>query len=169
MTATRLATLALLFASLSARAADDAAKPTTPPAAPAAELTDAEKKFTERMTNIWMTGHSTTGDAAPRPDKYKILGVKKLKGDDWLFTAQIKFGQADLAIPMTIPVKWAGDTAVISVTNWGLPGMGTYTARVLISEDQYAGTWTSHGNNPHGGHLWGKIVKDKEDPKPAAK
>jgi hypothetical protein len=164
MSVTKLATLALLLASLSTRAADDAPKPATP--TPAAELTDAEKAFTARMTNVWMTGHSTTGNAAPSADKYKILSVKKLKGDDWLFTAQIKFGQTDLAIPMTIPVKWAGnDTAVISVTNWGLPGMGTYTARVMIYEDQYAGTWTSHGQNPHGGHLWGKIVKDDEKKK----
>lgn len=131
---------------------------------PTPELTDVEKKFTERMTDVWMVGKSTDGDAAPKPDKYRILSVRKLKGDDWVFTAQIKFGQADLAIPMTIPVKWAGDTAVISVTKWGLPGMGTYTARVLIYDDQYAGTWTSHGDNPHGGVLWGKIEKAKDAP-----
>ncbi len=39
--------------------------------------------------------------------------------------------------------------------------MGTYTARVMIYADHYAGTWDA---GDHGGHMWGRI----ERPKPAA-
>jgi hypothetical protein len=53
-------------------------------------------------------------------------------------------------------VKWAGDTPVISVTDVGVPGLGTYTARVVVYGDQYAGIWsTSDGS--HGGQMWGKL------------
>ena len=64
-----------------------------------------------------------------------------------------------------IPVKWAGDTAVITVTNMGIPGMGTYSARVMIYDGQYAGMWT--GTN-HGGQMWGKIEPLKEAAEPQA-
>ena len=60
------------------------------------------------------------------------------------------------------PVRWAGDTPVISVTNFGIPLIGTYSARVVIYQGQYAGTWSG---KTHGGHLFGKIVKNDEAPK----
>jgi hypothetical protein len=129
-----------------------AAATTTQPA-----LTPLEKQFTERLTNAVLVGHSTTNNGAPKPDRYTILSVRKVKDDDWLFQARVQFGSKDVTIPMVIPVKWAGDTPVISVTDLGFPGLGYYTARVVISGDQYAGTWQSSGANPHGGHLWGKI------------
>jgi len=44
---------------------------------------------------------------------------------------------------------------VITLTDLTRPGMGTYTARVLLYRDQYAGTWS--GNNA-GGQMFGKIV-----------
>jgi hypothetical protein len=37
-----------------------------------------------------------------------------------------------------------------------IPALGTYTARVLLYEDQYAGTWSS---KDHGGQVFGKIVR----------
>ena len=136
--------------------AEDAPKPAT--TAPA--LTDLEQQFTTRMTNAVMAGQYTLGDkGAPKADRYTIVSVRKLKDDNWLFNARIEFGGKDVTIPMIIPVKWAGDTPVISVTNLGFPGLGSYTARVVIYGDQYAGTWASAGANPHGGHLWGKIEK----------
>jgi hypothetical protein len=55
-----------------------------------------------------------------------------------------------------VPVKWAGDTPVISVTNFKVPTMGTYTARVMIYADHYAGTWDA---GDHGGHMWGRVER----------
>jgi hypothetical protein len=56
-------------------------------------------------------------------------------------------------------VKWAGDTPVISVTNVAFPGLGTYSARVVVYDGQYAGTW---GGKDHGGQMFGKIVREDE-------
>ena len=136
--------------------AEDAPKPatTTQPT-----QSDLEAQLTARLTNAVMSGQYTVGNSAPKSDKYTIVSARKLKDDNWLFQARVQFGDKDVTIPMIIPIKWAGDTPVISVTDIGFPGLGTYTARVMIYGDQYAGTWQANGANPHGGHLWGKITK----------
>ena len=62
---------------------------------------------------------------------------------------------------MALPVKWAGDTPMISLTTFAVPGFGSFTARVLIYNGAYAGTW---GDAQHGGKLFGKIVKNTAPP-----
>ena len=132
-----------------------------PPTQPATQPSqkDLDAAFTARLTNAVMSGHYTIGNNPPKTEKYTIVSVRKLKDDNWLFQARVQFGEKDVTIPMIIPVKWAGDTPVISVTNLGFPGLGSYTARVVIYGDQYAGTWRDNVNTTHGGHLWGKIEK----------
>ena len=147
-------------------AAQQPAKP--PPAADKVpDRAELEKRFAETMSGATLVGHYTAGDGEPKEDKYTIAKVTKRQGDYWLFQARIQFGGRDLTVPILLPVKWAGDTAVITVTDVGIPGLGTYTARVLIYGDQYAGTWS--GTN-HGGHLWGRIERadDKQDAAPGA-
>jgi hypothetical protein len=61
---------------------------------------------------------------------------------------------------MPLEIKWAGDTPIITLTNMAIPGLGTFTARVLIYDNRYAGTW-QHG--PVGGNLFGKIEKAKDN------
>ena len=147
--------LPLLLIALSASAQQTA----TPPPATQPSQADLEKALADRLTNVTMSGQYTAGRGAPKSDKYTILSARKLAGDNWLLTARMEFGGKDVTLPMIIPIKWAGDTPVISVTNLGFPGLGSYTARVVISGDQYAGTWQANGPNPHGGHLWGQIQK----------
>jgi hypothetical protein len=139
------------------------------PATPAEKVPDQaqlDKWFTETMSGATLVGHFTvdgrgSGAGEPKEERYTIQKVTKQQGDYWLFLARIQFGGRDVTIPMRIPVKWAGDTAVISVTDLGFPGLGTYTARVLVYGKQYAGTWSG---KDHGGHLWGRIERaDKDD------
>src|SRR5438045_8284733 len=108
--------------------ADDAPKPAS--TQPSQE--ELEKRFTERLTNAVMAGQYTVGNSAPKKDRYTIVSVQKLKDDNWLLKARVQFGNNDVTLPMIIPVKWAGDTPMISVTDIGFPGLGSYTARVLI-------------------------------------
>lgn len=96
---------------------------------------------------------------APAKEEYTILDVKKIgKGDLFLFRARVKFGKTDITLPMPLPIKWAGDTPVISMDNLSIPGLGTFSAHVVIDGDKYAGTW-KHGKV--GGHLFGKISRIK--------
>ena len=148
----------LLLIALAASIPALAQQPAPPPATQPSQA-DLEKALADRLTNVTMSGQYTAGRGAPKSDKYTILSARKLAGDNWLLTARIEFGGKDVTLPMIIPIKWAGDTPVISVTNLGFPGLGSYTARVVISGDQYAGTWQANGPNPHGGHLWGRIEK----------
>ena len=121
-----------------------------------ADRATLEKQLAERLNNARMTGfYSIEGqEGPPQPDQYTLGKVQKSEGDKWLFTADLQYGKKSMKVPLEIPVLWAGDTPVISVTNLAIPGMGTYTARVMIYGDAYAGTWSSPR---HGGYLWGRI------------
>ena len=150
--------LTTLFVATSSAFAADASKTAAAPATQPSQA-DLDARFTARMTDAVLAGQYTIGGGAPKSDKYTIVSVKRLKDDNWLFNARVQFAGKDVTIPMIIPVKWAGDTPVISVTDIGFPGLGSYTARVMIYGDQYAGTWQDSTNKAHGGHLWGKIEK----------
>jgi hypothetical protein len=139
------------------------AQPASGPAAtqPALDQAALEKRFEQTMSGAVLVGRFSDAarpNAAPKEDRYTIQRVSKIAdgGDRWLFICRIGFGRKELSVPLTIPVKWAGDTPVISVTDMTIPGMGTYTARVMIYADAYAGTWSG---GTHGGHLWGRIER----------
>src|SRR5262245_23998331 len=116
-----------------------------------AELTPAEKEFEQSMRGVLMQGKSTRdGRDGLHDDKYTIEKVEKKSGDTWVFYARVQYGGRDATLPLPITVKWAGDTPVIMVTDQSLPGMGTYSARVVIYKGEYAGTWSG---GDHGGKL----------------
>ena len=118
-----------------------------------------EQAFAAKLTNAALSGSFTTDgkdSGTQKPDRYQIVSAKKLKGDDWLITAKMKVGQDQIDIPIPIKVYWANDTPVMSLTDLTIPGVGTFTARVMFYGDRYAGTW-QHGEV--GGHMWGLVEK----------
>jgi hypothetical protein len=121
------------------------------------------KQFSEQLNNAKLVGHFTMfgkEDDKLKKEEYTITNVTKLEeGDYWLFKARIKYGDKDVTVPMPLEVKWAGDTPVITLTDTTIPGMGTFSARVVIYRDTYAGWW-QHGDV--GGHLFGKVEKVKD-------
>ena len=156
-----LVATALLAASAATLYAQSVPPPATQATQPALDQAALEREFQQRMSGAVLVGRfsdSARPDTAPKEDRYTIQRVSKIEGagDRWLFLCRIQFGKKDIAVPLTIPVRWAGDTPVISVTDMTIPGMGTYTARVMIYDDQYAGTWRG---GTHGGHLWGRIER----------
>ncbi|MGE3317165.1 MAG: hypothetical protein AB7O26_18770 [Planctomycetaceae bacterium] len=129
-----------------------------------------EKEFSEKLTGSALIGAFTVdgqaSDKPPHTERYELDSVSKTAGDNWTFVSRIKYGQNDVKVPLTIKVLWAGDTPVISLTDFEIPGLGTFTARVMFYGDRYVGTW-QHGEV--GGHMFGKIEKGKPaaEPKPA--
>jgi hypothetical protein len=116
-----------------------------------------EKELAKKLTGAAMVGQfSIDGheDAKKHTDRYEIESAEKVAGNRWVITARIKYGQHDVKLPVTIEILWAGDTPVITLTNAVVPGMGTFTSRVMIHGDRYAGTWQ---HDKVGGHMWGKI------------
>lgn len=127
------------------------------------EPIEQEKRFVDfgnLLKNSALVGTFTVdGDnqSKARPERYEISKVvKQPVGDYWNFFARIKYAQHDVTLPIPVEVKWAGSTPVITVDNLTIPGMGTFDARVVISDNKYAGTWR-HGNV--GGLMYGHIKK----------
>ena len=118
------------------------------------------EKLTKLLDNVALVGRFTVvgqDQADPKPERYEIRSVRKLEEEDlWLFNARIKYGDTDMALPLPLHVKWAGNTPVITLDNVTIPGMGTFSSYVVLDGDKYAGTW-SHGEV--GGHLFGRIEK----------
>jgi hypothetical protein len=121
---------------------------------------DLEKQFEQMMTGAVLVGHSTLDgkDGLSGEERYSIESVHKLAGDVWMFQSHMKLEGHDMPLPIPVNIKWAGDTPVIEVTDIGIPGMGSYTARVVLYHDRYAGTWSG---KTHGGQLFGSIVHNK--------
>ncbi|EAQ82665.1 hypothetical protein [Blastopirellula marina] len=130
-------------------------------AEPNAEQKALFAKFSETLTGATLVGKFTVvgRDMSPKEERYEIRSVHKLEeGDLWLFNARVKYGENDAVIPMPLEVKWAGKTPVITLEDVAIPGLGTFSAHVVIDGDKYAGTWT-HGEVS--GHLFGLIEKTK--------
>ena len=134
----------------------------------APQLNSAEKQFQEMLSNVTLVGFYTRGEGKELlEDRYVIERVTKIKDDVWKFEARIQYNKKDMKMAMNLPVKFAGDTPVISLTNFGIPGSGSFSARVVFYDGGYAGTWAPTGKT--GGKLFGKIVKNDEGGKPASK
>ncbi len=142
--------------------ADAAKEATSPPAPTKATQEQLEAKFIATMNKATMTGRwclIQDGKLTPeKEEKYTILGARKLEGDAWMIGSKMQYGGKEIVAPIPVKVKWAGDTAVIIVDKLAIPGGGTYSARVLVYENTYAGTW-SGGDKV--GLLSGFITQEK--------
>jgi hypothetical protein len=150
---------------VSAACAQDAGD--APKAADKDDHAARDKKFEESMRNVTMIGFFTDSNQPAdklSEDRYVIEKIVKEDDEHWTFHTRIQYGKRDMPVRLKIPVKWAGDTPVISVTKMAIPLLGTFNARVLIYDGHYAGTWDGAG---HGGQMFGRIEKNKEPEKPA--
>ena len=141
-----------------------AAATATAQAKPKLTQEELEAKFKATLTKATMSGRwcgIKDGKLTPeKEDKYTIVSVAKLGGEAWVISARIQYGQKDFTVPLPVQVKWAGDTPVITVDNLAMPGGGnSYSARVLIYDKTYAGTWSG---GDHVGLLNGVITNEKE-------
>ena len=141
--------------------AQDAAAPKDP--APALPMNAAEKQFQESMSNVTMTGFFTVGDdPQTHEDKYTIEKITKIGDDLWNFEARVGYNNREFKAIVKVPVKWAGETPVFTLSNYLIKDHGVFSARILIHNGMYAGTW---GAQDHGGKMFGKIVKMQTPPK----
>ncbi len=120
------------------------------------------KRFTaleQSLSGVALEGYSTDSKKQPdelREDRYELVMVKHLQGDNWLVQSRFSYGGKDLVLPLTLPIRWAGDTPVISLDKFTVPGLGEFDARVMIYQDHYAGYWSGAG---HAGHIFGAVKR----------
>ena len=134
---------------------------------PIEELSERERAFAQRMQSVDLVGHFTIDNLEGleefevrrdrNPERYEIASVAKIEGegDRWRFDVRVVYMTVDVTLPVVVPLVWAGDTPMVSITDFEIPGLGEqFGARVLFYDDRYAGTW-DHG--PYGGLMYGVI------------
>jgi len=139
--------------------ADDG--PALPPATPVPDRATLEKQFEQTMSGATLSGFFTVAgrqDGQPlKEEKYTIAKVTKLKDGFWLFQSRIQYGTHDATMALPLEVRWAGDTPVITLTDYTVPGFGKFTCRIAVYKNQYAGTWSG---GDHGGQMFGRVLHD---------
>ncbi|HJN45458.1 MAG: hypothetical protein CL477_16225 [Acidobacteria bacterium] len=126
-------------------------------AVPIESLTELERDFTERMQNVVLVGHFTIEGretSGGSPERYEISRVAKVGDDRWRFDVHMVYGSVDATLPVVVPIVWAGDTPMVTITDFTIPTLGTFTARVFFYDDRYGGSW-QHGQ--YGGLMYGQI------------
>src|SRR5262245_66648132 len=87
--------------------------------------TELEAKFKATLTKATMTGRWCSikdGVLSPeKEDKYTIIGVTKLKGDDWVINARIEYNKKEIVAPIPVQVKWPANSPVPMLTRLGTP------------------------------------------------
>ena len=127
-----------------------------------ADRAERDKKLAEYLTGAKFVGQFTIiGNEGKMPkEEYTLRKVEKLPdGDLFMIVARIKYGDKDIEVPMPIPIVWAGNTPMISLDDFTIPGMGTFGAKIVINKGRYAGTWS---HDEKGGHMFGVIEKPAE-------
>ncbi|MBI1313742.1 hypothetical protein GC176_20820 [bacterium] len=127
---------------------------------------ELRKALAEALTGATLVGNFTidddTSDKPLKPDRYTLAQVTPVKDDYFQFV----YVHQGIPIPLTLKVLWAGDTPVLTLEEFTIAGMGTFSARLMfrLKTDRYAGTW-QHGKT--GGLMFGRIERAKKpEPKP---
>lgn len=158
----RLAALCAVFISFHAALAQETAKPSAP--AKKMELNANEKKFEASLRNAVFVGRwclLKDGKMGPaKNEKYTIHSAKKISDTQWVISSRMQWGDKDITVPIPVYVFWAGDTPVITLDKLWIPGAGTYSARVMVYDDSYAGTWSG----PNYGGLLNGVITHPEKP-----
>ena len=118
------------------------------------------------LTEITFRGHFTTDkkgseEELPKQDEYTITSAILVGGNYWLLTSRIQYRDIDVTLPVPVTIHWSATTPVITLEEVTLPGMGTFSARVLLHKNRYAGTWQ---HDDVGGHLFGTLSKHESFP-----
>ena len=132
-----------------------------PAPTPVPDRATLEADFERTMSGATLAGSFTvTGrdDGKPlKEEKYTNSKVSKLKGDFWLFQSRIQYCTHDATLALPLEVKWAGDTPVITLTDYTVPGFGKFTCRIAVYKNQYVGTWSG---GDHGGQMFGRVLHE---------
>ena len=139
-------------------------------AAPALAQTDSaerEQKLHAMLEGARLVGQfSVVGTATTPPPQAEQYAVSRLERDAegrWVFNVSMSYATQQHTMPVPVTIEWAGDTPMITLTEQTIPGLGTFSARVLLYDGLYAGTW-KHGQ--FGGHMWGRIESGGSIPAP---
>ena len=120
------------------------------------------------LQDTTLIGHFTVDGKSTKElseERYVIKKVEPIEDDPklWTIESRIQYNANDLTLPLVLRIEWADKTPVIVMDRVLVPGLGTFSARVVFSDGKYAGTWGHDGDGLNiGGHLFGRIEKTTE-------
>jgi hypothetical protein len=119
---------------------------------------ERDRQVEQLLGGVTLVGRSTTTgrDTLSSEERYVIEAVTRLTGDTWLVRSRFQYSGRDIPIVIPVQIRWAGDTPVLGLTDFAIPGLGTFSARVVFFRNDYAGTWSA---SDHGGHLFGRLER----------
>ncbi len=125
-----------------------------------ADVERMEQEFAKTMSGATLVGFATYVRAGTISrqidDEYRLGEVIKVDDERWSF--QYSSGERLYKTP-SLQVRWVAETPVIIFSEIKMKGRpGTFSARLLIDDDQYSGTWS---DGKSGGHMFGMIVHEK--------
>ena len=137
-------------------------------AAAQTDRAELERRLHETLDGARLVGQFTVvgTDGAARSPQAEQYAVSRLERDGdgrWVFNVSMSYGTQQHTMPVPVAIEWAGSTPMITMTEQTVPGLGTFTARVLLYDGLYAGTW-KHGQ--FGGHMFGRIEPAGTAPPP---
>lgn len=126
--------------------------------------TDPKERFKALFTKATLSGRwapLTDGVLGEERggDKYNIVSAVMGEGDRWIISAKLKYRDQEFVMPIPVKMQFAGDVAILTVDNLAIPNGGTYTARLIIYERTYSGSWKGQRG---GGMLYGTITNEAE-------
>ena len=139
------------------------------PASAQTDQTEREEKLHAMLQGARLVGQfSVVGMAStppPQPEQYAVSRLERDAEGRWVFNVSMSYASQQHTMPVPVTIEWAGDTPMITLTEQTIPGLGTFSARVLIYDGLYAGTWK---HEQFGGHMWGRIESGGSIPAPVA-
>lgn len=140
------------------------------------EDTSRALRLAQYLTGAVFTGNFTvdgktdlSGEEAslPKPESYTVNSCQyDAATGKYVMKVKIQYGSTDGEFPMQLDVLFAGRTPVITLDSVWIPGLGTFSSRVLIHNGRYSGTWQ---HDEKGGHLFGKITPADDKPSDSEK
>jgi hypothetical protein len=117
---------------------------------------ERDRQVEQLLSGATLVGRSTTTgrDTLSGEERYVIESVTRLTGDSWLVRSRFQYREREIPIVVPVQIRWAGDTPVLGLTDFAIPGMGTFSARVVFFRGEYAGTWSAVD---HGGQMFGRL------------
>ena len=70
-----------------------------------------------------------------KSDSYQVVRVTKIKGDRWEIVSRTNYEGKEIEFPIPVIIKWAGDTAVMTLDEITTAGGKKYSARVMFHND----------------------------------
>lgn len=120
-----------------------------------------ERQFARTLSGAVFEGtwqeKTPDGLSAPRTDRYTIIKALRAEDDLWSIQVRIQYADRDVTLPLKLRVAWLEDTPMFVIDDVFFPGIGVYSARVMIYRDLYSGTWFG---KDCGGVLSGVIRRD---------